>query len=205
LHDNVSDLFAKFLKADVEFLNSGSFYDISLAAKWCQSLDCSFDKSILLCESTARRVFPVDSHPEIDFIWTNLERASLSPPEGLAGGESEGQGELRLGEAEGNPLGWGRGFGFFGERSGDFGGVGGGAGLARFMIGRELDLNECMQMVATNSRFSSPLQLPPACGRRGIERIVDVAPAWIIAHQGWAKPGLLLLLPNLEIFVFFFF
>jgi hypothetical protein len=70
----------------------------------------------------ARKVFPVDSHPEIDFIWTNLERASLSPPEGLAGGESKGQGELRLGEAEGNPLGWGRGFGFFGERSGDFGG-----------------------------------------------------------------------------------
>lgn len=51
-----------------------------------------------------------------------LERASLPPPEGLASGKSEGQGELRLGEAEGNPLGWGRGFGFFGERSGDFGG-----------------------------------------------------------------------------------
>ncbi|XP_059443669.1 uncharacterized protein LOC132175667 [Corylus avellana] len=64
LHDSVSDLFAKFLKADVELLNSGNFYDISLAAKWCPSLDCSFDKSILLCESIARRVFPVDSHPE---------------------------------------------------------------------------------------------------------------------------------------------
>jgi hypothetical protein len=37
----------------------------------------------------------------------------------------------------------------------------------------------------------------------GIERIVDVARAWIIAHQGWAYPGLLL--PNLEIFFFFFF
>lgn len=66
------------------------------------------------------------------------------------------------------------------------GGVGGGVGLARFMIGKELDLNECMQMVATNSRFFSPLQLPPACERRGTERIVDAARAWIIAHQGWA-------------------
>jgi hypothetical protein len=55
---------AKFLKADVELLNSGDFYDISLAAKWCPSLDCSFDKSILLCERIARRVFPIDSHPE---------------------------------------------------------------------------------------------------------------------------------------------
>jgi hypothetical protein len=68
LHDGVSDLFAKFLKADVELLNSKTFYDISLAAKWCPSLDCSFDKSILLCESIARRVFTVDSYPEYQGI-----------------------------------------------------------------------------------------------------------------------------------------
>lgn len=51
-----------------------------------------------------------------------LKRARLFPPEGLASGESEGQGELRFGEAEGNPLGWGRGFEFFGDGSAGFGG-----------------------------------------------------------------------------------
>lgn len=36
-----------------------------------------------------------------------LERASLPPPEGLAGGEGEGKGELRLDEVEWDPLGGG--------------------------------------------------------------------------------------------------
>lgn len=44
-----------------------------------------------------------------------LKRAGLSPPEGLAGGESAGQGELRLGEIEWDPFGgFEEGFGSFG-------------------------------------------------------------------------------------------
>lgn len=43
-----------------------------------------------------------------------LKRAGLSPPEGLAGGESAGQGELRLGEIEWDPFGgFEEGFGSF--------------------------------------------------------------------------------------------
>lgn len=44
-----------------------------------------------------------------------LKRAGLSPPEGLAGGEGEGQGELGLGEIEWDPFGgFEDGFGSFG-------------------------------------------------------------------------------------------
>ncbi|KAK7857628.1 uncharacterized protein CFP56_016503 [Quercus suber] len=60
LHNSVSDLFAKYLKADMEFLNSGQLNKISLAAKWCPSIDCSFDRSLLLCESIARRKYLED-------------------------------------------------------------------------------------------------------------------------------------------------
>lgn len=51
-----------------------------------------------------------------------LKRACLFPPEGLAGGEGEGQGQLRLGQAERHPLGGDRGFDFCGDGSGGFGG-----------------------------------------------------------------------------------
>ena len=62
LYDHVSEFFAKSLKADVEFLNAGEYRKISLAAKWCPSIDSSFDRSTLLCESIARRVFPRESY-----------------------------------------------------------------------------------------------------------------------------------------------
>ncbi|CAL5338084.1 uncharacterized protein LOC114275108 [Camellia sinensis] len=64
LFDRVSDLFAECLKSDINSLNSGESNKISLAAKWCPSLDSSFDRSILLCESIARRVFPRESYPQ---------------------------------------------------------------------------------------------------------------------------------------------
>ncbi|KAI8024343.1 Uncharacterized protein L728 [Camellia lanceoleosa] len=64
LFDRVSDLFAECLKSDINSLNSGESNKISLAAKWCPSLDSSFDRSTLLCESIARRVFPRESYPE---------------------------------------------------------------------------------------------------------------------------------------------
>ncbi|KAJ8649030.1 hypothetical protein MRB53_002053 [Persea americana] len=54
----ISDFFAESLKSDVGFLNAGEFKKIGLAAKWCLSLDSSFDRTTLLCESIAKRVFP---------------------------------------------------------------------------------------------------------------------------------------------------
>ncbi|KAJ4957527.1 hypothetical protein NE237_024638 [Protea cynaroides] len=41
---------------------------ISLAAKWCPPLFYSFDRTTLLCESIARRVFLRDSYPEYEGI-----------------------------------------------------------------------------------------------------------------------------------------
>ncbi|XP_058200583.1 uncharacterized protein LOC131315506 [Rhododendron vialii] len=64
LHDRVSDLFAKLLRSDMEFYNAGDLYKISLAAKWCPSLDSSYDKATLMCESVARKLFPREEHIE---------------------------------------------------------------------------------------------------------------------------------------------
>ncbi|KAF3430931.1 hypothetical protein FNV43_RR25661 [Rhamnella rubrinervis] len=68
LYDQVSDYFAECLKADIGFLNSKEYKKISLAAKWCPSIDSSFDRSTLLCESIARKVFPRESYPEYQGI-----------------------------------------------------------------------------------------------------------------------------------------
>ncbi|KAL5713987.1 hypothetical protein ACHQM5_016009 [Ranunculus cassubicifolius] len=68
LHDQISQVFADHLVADMQLLKSGETGKISLAAKWCPSLDSAYDKAILLCESIARRVFPRDSHPEYEAV-----------------------------------------------------------------------------------------------------------------------------------------
>ncbi|TYK16024.1 GPI inositol-deacylase PGAP1-like protein [Cucumis melo var. makuwa] len=68
LHDRISDFFTDCLKSDLQFMNSGDFTRISLAAKWCPSVDSSFDRSTLLCESIARKVFPRESDPEYEGI-----------------------------------------------------------------------------------------------------------------------------------------
>ncbi|KAK9113372.1 hypothetical protein Syun_020169 [Stephania yunnanensis] len=68
LHDRISDLFAENLVSDLQFLKSGETRKISLASKWCPSLDSSFDRSTLLCESIAKRVFPRESDPEYESI-----------------------------------------------------------------------------------------------------------------------------------------
>ncbi|XP_059278214.1 uncharacterized protein LOC132032592 [Lycium ferocissimum] len=68
LHDRVSDLFANCLKLDLELLETGKLTDISLAAKWCPSLDSSFDKRTLLCETIARKVFPKELYSEYEGI-----------------------------------------------------------------------------------------------------------------------------------------
>ncbi|WJX56343.1 hypothetical protein P8452_42009 [Trifolium repens] len=66
LHDSISDHFADCLKKDIQFLKSGSPTKISLAAKWCPSLDSSFDRSTLLCESIAKRVFPREEYEGVE-------------------------------------------------------------------------------------------------------------------------------------------
>ncbi|PQP93230.1 uncharacterized protein Pyn_22756 [Prunus yedoensis var. nudiflora] len=65
LHWRVSDLFAECLKSDIEnFKSDDKHKKITLAAKWCPSLDSSFDRATLLCEAIARKVFP--RYPEYE-------------------------------------------------------------------------------------------------------------------------------------------
>ncbi|PNY07457.1 hypothetical protein L195_g003953 [Trifolium pratense] len=66
LHDSISDHFADCLKKDLQFLKSGSPTKISLAAKWCPSVDSSFDRSTLLCESIAKRIFPREEYEGVE-------------------------------------------------------------------------------------------------------------------------------------------
>lgn len=68
LHDRVSDFFAENLRSDMKLLDSSDVFKISLAAKWCPSLDSSFDKITLLCETIARKVFPKEEYPEYQGI-----------------------------------------------------------------------------------------------------------------------------------------
>ncbi|GER36166.1 hypothetical protein STAS_12478 [Striga asiatica] len=68
LHDSISDYFARCLRSDMEMLNSGRLNKISLAAKWCPSLDSSYDRITLLCETIAKKVFPIDEYAEYEGI-----------------------------------------------------------------------------------------------------------------------------------------
>ncbi|KAK9289009.1 hypothetical protein L1049_017480 [Liquidambar formosana] len=68
LHDQISEMFAEVLKADLGFLNSGEICRISLASKWCPSIDSSYDKATLICENIARRVFPRECDQEYQGI-----------------------------------------------------------------------------------------------------------------------------------------
>lgn len=68
LHDRISSLFAELLKADLEFYNEGKLNKISLTSKWCPSLDSSYDRATLMCESIARKLFPRDDFIEYQDI-----------------------------------------------------------------------------------------------------------------------------------------
>ncbi|XP_065852400.1 uncharacterized protein [Euphorbia lathyris] len=68
LYERVSDFFSDCLKVDMEHLKSDRITEISLAAKWCPSIDSSFDRSLLLCESIARKVFSRESYPEYEGV-----------------------------------------------------------------------------------------------------------------------------------------
>uniref|UniRef100_A0A453SJY8 Uncharacterized protein n=1 Tax=Aegilops tauschii subsp. strangulata TaxID=200361 RepID=A0A453SJY8_AEGTS len=65
LFDAVADFFAALLATDLEQLAlDGKKRKIGLAAKWCPTPGSSFDRTTLLCEAIARRLFPRDSDPE---------------------------------------------------------------------------------------------------------------------------------------------
>ncbi|CAA0843053.1 Uncharacterised conserved protein UCP015417-vWA [Striga hermonthica] len=68
LHNCVSDCFARFLRSDMEMLNSGHLNKISLAAKWCPSIDSSYDRLTLLCETISKKIFPRVEYPEYEEV-----------------------------------------------------------------------------------------------------------------------------------------
>ncbi|KAG2722088.1 hypothetical protein I3760_02G113600 [Carya illinoinensis] len=68
LFDCICDVFADLLKSDIGALGRGEVHKISLAAKWCPSIDSSYDKSLLICEGIARRVFSRESEKEYEGI-----------------------------------------------------------------------------------------------------------------------------------------
>jgi hypothetical protein len=63
LHNCVADIYADLLKSDIEFLNLGEVEKISLAAKWCPSVNSFYDRRTQICESIAKALFPFDSDP----------------------------------------------------------------------------------------------------------------------------------------------
>ncbi|GJN38981.1 hypothetical protein PR202_gb28069 [Eleusine coracana subsp. coracana] len=65
LHDRTADLFADLLAEDMKKLEQGRVNELSLAAKWCPSLESCYDRSTLLCEAIARCLFPKGSLPEL--------------------------------------------------------------------------------------------------------------------------------------------
>jgi hypothetical protein len=65
LHDRTADMFADLLAEDMRKLVDGKVNDLSLAAKWCPSLDKCYDSSTLICEAIARRLFPKGSASEL--------------------------------------------------------------------------------------------------------------------------------------------
>jgi hypothetical protein len=65
LFDCVAEFFADLLASDLKQLApGGKKKKIGLAAKWCPTPDSSFDRTTLLCEAIARRLFPRDSSPD---------------------------------------------------------------------------------------------------------------------------------------------
>ncbi|KAK1362490.1 GPI inositol-deacylase PGAP1-like protein [Heracleum sosnowskyi] len=68
LHEKISTFFADLLKADMDCLNSGKLKNISLAGKWCPTIDSSYDKHTLICASIARKIFSRDCYPEYEGI-----------------------------------------------------------------------------------------------------------------------------------------
>ncbi|XBI04024.1 hypothetical protein VPH35_132371 [Triticum aestivum] len=64
LHDMTAEVFADLLAEDMKKLSEGNI-NLSLAGKWCPSVDSSYDRSTLICEAIARRLFPKGSAPDL--------------------------------------------------------------------------------------------------------------------------------------------
>nr|CAB3501659.1 unnamed protein product [Digitaria exilis] len=65
LFDCIADFFAELLASDLKQLApGGKKRKIELAAKWCPTPGSSFDRSTLLCEAIARRLYPRDSNTD---------------------------------------------------------------------------------------------------------------------------------------------
>ncbi|KAL1832430.1 hypothetical protein DCAR_0102436 [Daucus carota subsp. sativus] len=67
-HESVSTLFADLLKADMEWLNLGKTNNISLAGKWCPTIDSSYDRYTLICARIAKKLFPQEVYSEYEGI-----------------------------------------------------------------------------------------------------------------------------------------
>ncbi|XP_021804429.1 uncharacterized protein LOC110748788 isoform X1 [Prunus avium] len=61
LHDWVSDIFADYLREDIQNLEKQQEEILSSAAFFCPPVGSSLDRATLLCESIARKVFPIES------------------------------------------------------------------------------------------------------------------------------------------------
>ncbi|KAF7104405.1 hypothetical protein CFC21_105305 [Triticum aestivum] len=64
LHDMTAEVFADLLAEDLKKLAAGNM-DFSLAGKWCPSVDSCYDRSTLICEAIARRLFPKGSSRDL--------------------------------------------------------------------------------------------------------------------------------------------
>ncbi|KAL6839167.1 hypothetical protein ACP4OV_031058 [Aristida adscensionis] len=65
LFDCVAQFFADLLASDLaQLAPGGKKRKIGLAAKWCPTPGSSFDRTTLLCEAVARRLFPRDATPD---------------------------------------------------------------------------------------------------------------------------------------------
>ncbi|XP_037467387.1 uncharacterized protein LOC119339425 [Triticum dicoccoides] len=64
LHDMTAEVFADLLAEDLKKLAAGNM-DFSLAGKWCPSIDSCYDRSTLICEAIARRLFPKGSSRDL--------------------------------------------------------------------------------------------------------------------------------------------
>ncbi|KAH9289087.1 hypothetical protein KI387_033204, partial [Taxus chinensis] len=65
LHDKISLHFSDLLVKDLEAIKSQKNPRLTLAAKWCPSLDSSYHLSTLLCENIACRVFPREEYADV--------------------------------------------------------------------------------------------------------------------------------------------
>ncbi|ONI08866.1 hypothetical protein PRUPE_5G205000 [Prunus persica] len=78
LHDRVSDIFADYLREDIQNLEKQQEEILSSAAFVCPPVGSSLDRATLLCESIARKVFPIESQGLQEAHYADKVRDRLS-------------------------------------------------------------------------------------------------------------------------------